>query len=119
MYPRRFALCVGMMSRIRTFSDAVMMRRESSVNHITKKKERVKVRDELLPPCPVAIALAAIRPCHRLSPCIKSQSTPEGSQPLSGMRYAIRFWIDDQATRKALVGDASRRSVKRRVRAIP
>ncbi|KAA0043579.1 NBS-LRR type resistance protein [Cucumis melo var. makuwa] len=34
------------------------------------------------------------------------------------MRYAIRCWIDDQATQKALVGDPSRRPVKRRVQAV-
>uniref|UniRef100_A0A9I9EBA0 CACTA en-spm transposon protein n=1 Tax=Cucumis melo TaxID=3656 RepID=A0A9I9EBA0_CUCME len=34
------------------------------------------------------------------------------------MRYAIRFWIDDQATQKALVGDPSRRPAERRVQAV-
>uniref|UniRef100_A0A9I9EK54 NBS-LRR type resistance protein n=1 Tax=Cucumis melo TaxID=3656 RepID=A0A9I9EK54_CUCME len=34
------------------------------------------------------------------------------------MRYAIRCWVDDQATQKALVGDPSRRPVGRRVRAV-
>ncbi|XP_050944812.1 uncharacterized protein LOC127150611 [Cucumis melo] len=31
------------------------------------------------------------------------------------MRYAIRCWVDDQATQKALVGDPSRRPAERRV----
>ncbi|TYK11054.1 NBS-LRR type resistance protein [Cucumis melo var. makuwa] len=35
------------------------------------------------------------------------------------MRYAIRCWVDDQATQKALVGDPSRRLVGQRVRAVP
>ncbi|KAA0039106.1 CACTA en-spm transposon protein [Cucumis melo var. makuwa] len=33
--------------------------------------------------------------------------------------HAIRCWVDDRATQKTLVGDPSRRSVRRRVRAIP
>ncbi|KAA0043150.1 NBS-LRR type resistance protein [Cucumis melo var. makuwa] len=36
-----------------------------------------------------------------------------------GMRYVIKCWIDDKATKKALVGDPSRRPAKRRVRAVP
>ncbi|KAA0037464.1 NBS-LRR type resistance protein [Cucumis melo var. makuwa] len=36
-----------------------------------------------------------------------------------GMRYAIRCWVGDQATQKALVRDPSRRSARRRVRAVP
>ncbi|KAA0054537.1 NBS-LRR type resistance protein [Cucumis melo var. makuwa] len=34
------------------------------------------------------------------------------------MRYAIRCWVDDQATQKALVGDPSRRPAERRVQAV-
>ncbi|XP_050935042.1 uncharacterized protein LOC127143842 [Cucumis melo] len=34
------------------------------------------------------------------------------------MRYAIRCWVDDQATQKALVGDQSRRPAGRRVQAV-
>ncbi|KAA0058973.1 NBS-LRR type resistance protein [Cucumis melo var. makuwa] len=34
------------------------------------------------------------------------------------MRYAIRCWVDDQATQKALVGDSSRRPAERRVQAV-
>uniref|UniRef100_A0A9I9EHV8 NBS-LRR type resistance protein n=1 Tax=Cucumis melo TaxID=3656 RepID=A0A9I9EHV8_CUCME len=34
------------------------------------------------------------------------------------MRYAIRCWVDDQATQKALVGDPSRRLAERRVQAV-
>ncbi|TYK02447.1 NBS-LRR type resistance protein [Cucumis melo var. makuwa] len=34
------------------------------------------------------------------------------------MRYAIRCWVDDHATQKALVGDPSRRPVERRVQAV-
>uniref|UniRef100_A0A9I9EKX3 CACTA en-spm transposon protein n=1 Tax=Cucumis melo TaxID=3656 RepID=A0A9I9EKX3_CUCME len=41
-----------------------------------------------------------------------------GSQPLSGMRYAIRCWVDDQITQKALVGDPSRRPARQRVQAV-
>ncbi|KAA0061328.1 NBS-LRR type resistance protein [Cucumis melo var. makuwa] len=36
------------------------------------------------------------------------------------MRYAIRCWVDDRTTQKALVGDPSqRRTARRRVRAVP
>ncbi|KAA0065433.1 NBS-LRR type resistance protein [Cucumis melo var. makuwa] len=34
------------------------------------------------------------------------------------MRYAIRCWVDDQATQKALVGDPSRRPAERQVQAV-
>nr|ADN34241.1 NBS-LRR type resistance protein [Cucumis melo subsp. melo] len=34
------------------------------------------------------------------------------------MKYAIRCWVDDQATQKALVGDPSRRPAERRVQAV-
>uniref|UniRef100_A0A9I9EIN0 CACTA en-spm transposon protein n=1 Tax=Cucumis melo TaxID=3656 RepID=A0A9I9EIN0_CUCME len=34
------------------------------------------------------------------------------------MRYAIRCWVGDQATQKALVGDPSRRPAERRVQAV-
>uniref|UniRef100_A0A9I9EFX1 CACTA en-spm transposon protein n=1 Tax=Cucumis melo TaxID=3656 RepID=A0A9I9EFX1_CUCME len=35
-----------------------------------------------------------------------------------GMRYAIRCWVDDQATQNAFIGDTSRRPARRRVRAV-
>ncbi|KAA0039500.1 NBS-LRR type resistance protein [Cucumis melo var. makuwa] len=34
------------------------------------------------------------------------------------MRYAIRCWVNDQATQKALVGDPSRKPARRHVRAV-
>uniref|UniRef100_A0A9I9EDD2 NBS-LRR type resistance protein n=1 Tax=Cucumis melo TaxID=3656 RepID=A0A9I9EDD2_CUCME len=34
------------------------------------------------------------------------------------MRYAIRCWVDDQATQKTLVGDPSRRPAERQVQAV-
>ncbi|KAA0047913.1 NBS-LRR type resistance protein [Cucumis melo var. makuwa] len=35
------------------------------------------------------------------------------------MRYAIRCWVDDQATQKALVGDPNRKPARRQVQAVP
>ncbi|KAA0066656.1 CACTA en-spm transposon protein [Cucumis melo var. makuwa] len=43
---------------------------------------------------------------------LQSQPTLEGSRPLTGMRYTIRCWVDDQATQKALVGDPSLRPAR-------
>ncbi|KAA0062361.1 CACTA en-spm transposon protein [Cucumis melo var. makuwa] len=48
-----------------------------------------------------------------------SQPTPKGSQTLFRMRYAIRCWVDDQTTQKALVRDPSRRLARQRVQAVP
>ncbi|KAA0043174.1 CACTA en-spm transposon protein [Cucumis melo var. makuwa] len=44
---------------------------------------------------------------------LQSQPTLDGSQHSLGMRYAIRSWVDDQTTQKALVGDLSRRPTRR------
>ncbi|TYK08548.1 gamma-aminobutyrate transaminase POP2 [Cucumis melo var. makuwa] len=36
-----------------------------------------------------------------------------------GTRYGRRYWVDDQATQKALVGDPSPRPARRPVQAVP
>ena len=50
---------------------------------------------------------------------LQSQLTLEGNQPLFGMRYASRCWVDNWATQKALVGDANQRPARQRVLAVP
>ncbi|KAA0060252.1 CACTA en-spm transposon protein [Cucumis melo var. makuwa] len=47
-----------------------------------------------------------------------------GSKPLLQQQHELaekkgKYSVDDQATQKALVGDPSRRSTRRRVRAVP
>uniref|UniRef100_A0A9I9E529 NBS-LRR type resistance protein n=1 Tax=Cucumis melo TaxID=3656 RepID=A0A9I9E529_CUCME len=35
------------------------------------------------------------------------------------MRYAIRCWVNDQATQRALVGDPSRKPARRKMQTVP
>ncbi|KAA0048153.1 reverse transcriptase [Cucumis melo var. makuwa] len=49
---------------------------------------------------------------------LQSQPTPGVVSHSLRMRYAIRCWVDDQATQKALVGDPSRRPAERQVQAV-
>ncbi|KAA0051501.1 NBS-LRR type resistance protein [Cucumis melo var. makuwa] len=62
--------------------------------------------------------LQAAEDAHNQMLELQSQPTQRVVSHSLRMRYAIRCWIDDQATQKALVEDPSQRPAGRRVRAV-
>uniref|UniRef100_A0A9I9EEM6 CACTA en-spm transposon protein n=1 Tax=Cucumis melo TaxID=3656 RepID=A0A9I9EEM6_CUCME len=60
---------------------------------------------------------ARANPPNALNQMLELQSQMVVSHSMR-MKYAIRCWVDDQATQKALVGDPSRRPTERRVQAV-